>query len=63
MNGLMDNVTGIVMAIVGVAILSVLVSRNNNTVGVISASTSGLSQLLGTAMSGANGAGVYGTGH
>ena len=44
-----DAIVSIVTAIVGLAILSVLVSKNANTAGVISASAQG----LGTALSAA----------
>jgi len=41
----------IILAIIGLAIVSVLVSRNANTTGVIQASASGLANNLGVAMS------------
>lgn len=51
----MDNITSsivtILTAVIGVAILSVLVSRNSNTVGVISAGGSAFSGVLSTALS------------
>lgn len=56
MNDIMKDITGVAMAIVGVAILAVLVSRNNNTTGVIQAATSGFGNVLGVAMGGAGGA-------
>lgn len=43
------DVTTIALAIVGVAVLAVLVSRNSNTAGVIGAGASGFSQALATA--------------
>lgn len=52
MNEIFKDVTGVAMAIVGVAILAVLVSKNNDTVGVIGAATSGFGNVLGVAMGG-----------
>jgi hypothetical protein len=49
MNQLVNSVTVILAAIVGVAILSVIVSRNSNTAGVIKAGAGGFSQILGAA--------------
>jgi hypothetical protein len=43
------DITTIALAIVGVAVLAVLVSRNSNTAGVIGASSGGFSQALATA--------------
>lgn len=53
MNEIMKDITGVVMAIVGVAILTVIVSKQNNTSGVIGAATSGTANLLSVAMGGA----------
>ena len=50
MNEILHDLTGILMAIVGVALLYTLVSNKNNTVGVIQASSSGFAQDLATAM-------------
>ena len=55
MNDVMKDVTSIVMAIIGVALLTVIVSRQNNTTGVIGAATSGTANLLSVAMGGAPG--------
>lgn len=51
MNQLWSGVVAVGMAIIGVAILSVLVSRNSNTVNVIGAASKGFSGALSTAMS------------
>lgn len=51
MNDFISPIVTIMVAIIGVAILSVLVSRNSNTAGVISAGAKGFSGMLGTAMS------------
>lgn len=51
MNSLTDAGVTILMAIIGVAILAVLVSRKSQTTGVIQAAASGFSNALGTAMS------------
>lgn len=50
MNSIIADITSVAMAIVGVAILSVIVSRQNNTVGVLGAASSGFAQVLGVAM-------------
>ena len=46
MTPLVNGAVSIAIAIVGVALLAVLVSRNANTTGVISASGSAFSQAL-----------------
>lgn len=51
MNDLWTSVVSIATAIVGVAILAVIVSKNSNTSGVISSATSGFAQDLGVAVS------------
>lgn len=48
---LFTAIVSITTAIVGVAILSVLVSKNSNTEGIISASSTGYSNILSTALS------------
>ena len=48
---LITSVTSVLMAIVGVAIIAVLVSKNANTTGVIQAGSQGFSGALGTALS------------
>jgi hypothetical protein len=48
---LLSSVTTVLLAIVGVAIIAVLVSKNANTTGVISAGGSAFSTDLGTALS------------
>jgi len=48
---LVTSVVTILMAIVGVAIIAVLVSKNAQTSQVIGAGASGFSQALGTALS------------
>lgn len=49
MNQLVNSMTVLVSAIIGVAILSVLVSRNSNTTGVIGAASQGFSSMLSAA--------------
>jgi hypothetical protein len=51
MNELTSMITAIGLAIVGVAVLAVIVSKNSNTTGVISATGSAFSQSLATALS------------
>jgi hypothetical protein len=46
---LFNGLTTVTLAIVGVAVLAVLVSKNANTSGVLNAYGSSFSQLLGTA--------------
>jgi succinate dehydrogenase hydrophobic anchor subunit len=61
MDGILKDVTGIAMAIVGVAILYTLVNPNNRTAQVISAAAGGFSQSLSAAMGGGtrSGGGLY----
>ena len=59
---LLTSVVTVALAITGVAILAVLVSRNSNTSGVISAASQGYSGALSTALSpitGGSGAGSF----
>lgn len=60
MNEIFKDVTGIAMAIVGVAILYTLVNPRNNTAQVISAGTGGFAQALTAAMGGGVGTGGRG---
>lgn len=53
MNDIMRDMTSVAMAIVGVAILAVLVSQKNQTTQVLGAATSGFANVLGVAMGGA----------
>lgn len=48
---LIDTVVSIVTALIGLALLSVLVSKNANTVNVIGASAKGLATDIGAAVS------------
>lgn len=59
MGDIMKDVTSIAMAIIGVAILAVLVKQGNNTVGVIGASTQGFGSVLAVAMGGGGSAAPY----
>lgn len=54
---LITSVVTVLVAIVGVAIIAVLVSKNANTAGVISAGGSAFSQSLSTALSPVTGGG------
>lgn len=49
MNQLTESVVTILTAIIGVAILATLVSRNSNTAGVIQAAASGFGNALAVA--------------
>jgi len=67
MNQLTETVVTIATAIVGVALLALLVSKKSNTAGVIQAAASGFSNALGVATSPVTGANVplnlsYGSG-
>ena len=53
---LIASVTTVAIAIVGVGIIAVLVSKNANTAGVLQAAGSSFSQSLGTALSPVTGA-------
>jgi len=50
MNDIFKDLTGIAMAIVGVAILFTLVNPRNKTSQVIGAATGGFATMLGAAM-------------
>jgi hypothetical protein len=50
MNEVMKDLTSVLMAIIGVAILAVLVSRQSNTTGVINSASSAYNTGLATAM-------------
>ena len=60
-NELITSVVTILTAIIGVAIIATLVSKNANTVGVIGAGAQGFSQALGTALSPVTGSGSLGS--
>lgn len=53
---LITSVVTVLTAIIGVAIIAVLVSKQANTVGVIGAGAQGFSSALGTALSPITGA-------
>jgi hypothetical protein len=53
MNDMMRDVTSVAMAVVGVAILTVLVSQKNQTSQVVGSVSSGFANVLGVAMGGA----------
>jgi hypothetical protein len=59
-----DQIVAILTAIIGVAILAVIVSKNSNTTNVIGAAAQGFSEALSTAISpisGNSGFGISGT--
>jgi hypothetical protein len=49
MNQLVNSITVLLSAVIGVAILSVLVSKASNTTGVISAASQGFGSILSAA--------------
>ena len=55
-NAIVEGIVTIALAIVGLAIVATLVSRNANTAGVIQASASGFNNALGVAESPVTGA-------
>lgn len=57
MNEIFKDITGVAMAIVGVAILYTLVNKNNQTPDVIAAASGGFAQALTAAMGGGVGGG------
>lgn len=57
MNTLTEAALTIALAIVGLATVSVIISRNANTSGVIKAASSGLSQTIGAATAPVTGGG------
>jgi len=59
MNQFTEGLVTIALAVVGLGVLSVLVSRNANTVGVIQSSASGLGNLIGVAQSPVTGSAVH----
>jgi len=60
MNDIWSGIVTILVAIIGVATLAVIVSKNANTSSVISAGFGGFSQALGAAVSPITG-GSYGS--
>jgi hypothetical protein len=54
---LITSIVTVLTAIVGVAIIAVLVSKNSNTTGVLQAGGSAFSSALGTALSPISGSG------
>jgi PRD1 phage membrane DNA delivery len=64
MSSLVESLTTIVLAIVGLAIVSVLVSKNAQTSSVLQAGFSGIANNLGVAESPVTGANIsYTTGY
>lgn len=58
MNQIGEQVAAILAAVIGVAILAVIVSRNANTAGVLQAGGSAFAQILGAAEAPVSGGGV-----
>jgi len=59
MNSLTESVVTIAVAIIGLATLAVIVSKNANTVGVINSAGGVFNSALGTAISPVMGGGGY----
>ena len=57
MSQITEQVSAILLAVVGVAILAVLVSKNANTAGVLQAGGSAFSSILGAATAPVTGGG------
>lgn len=51
MSNFLEGITTIALAIIGLAIVAVIVSRNSNAAGIIQAGASGLANNLGVAIS------------
>lgn len=51
MNSFMEGVATIALAVIGLAIVAVIVSRNSNAAGIIRAGASGLANNIGVAIS------------
>jgi hypothetical protein len=62
MNDMMRDLTSVLMAVVGVAILTTLVSQKNQTSQVVQSASSGFANILGVAMGGAASSALGGTG-
>lgn len=62
MDNITESVVTILTAIVGVAILAVIVSRNSNTAGVLSSAGSAFGNVLSVAVSPVTGANSFGGG-
>ncbi len=60
-DSLVSSVTTVLLALVAVAIIAVLVSRNANTTGVISAGGNAFTTGLGTALSPVTQSGNFGS--
>jgi len=62
MSGAMATGAAIITAIIGLAIIAVLVSKSSNTTGVIQSGASGLGTIIGAAVSPVTGTNVGGGG-
>lgn len=51
MNSFMESVATIGLAVIGLAMVAVLISRRSNTAGIIQAGASGLANNIGVAIS------------
>lgn len=60
MNQITEQISAILLAVVGVAILATLVSKNANTAGVLQAGGNAFSAILGAATAPVTGGGVAG---
>jgi type II secretory pathway pseudopilin PulG len=58
MNAFAEGIITIVLAVVGIAALSIILSKNSQTSNVIQSSASGLGNLLGVAESPVTGASI-----
>ena len=58
MKGIGEQITAVLVAVIGVAILAVIVSKNANTASVLSAGGKAFAQILGAAESPVSGGGV-----
>lgn len=51
MNSFVEGISTIALAVVGLAVVAVIVSKKSNAAGIIQASASGLANNIGTAIS------------
>lgn len=56
MSGFMEGIATIALAVIGLAVVAIIVSKNSNAAGVIQAGASGLANNVGVAISPVTGA-------
>lgn len=56
MSNFMESVSSIALAVIGLAVVAVIVSKKSNTIGVVQSAASGLANNIGVAVSPVTGA-------